>query len=50
MRAPAENQFQQNECADSVQVQLDLPDMLAALADRISGRLKQEGQKLLEKR
>jgi len=36
--------------ADSVQVQLDLPEMLAAIADRISARLKQEGQKLLEKR
>ena len=36
--------------ADSVQVQVDLPEMLAAIADRISTRLKQEGQKLLEKR
>jgi putative polyhydroxyalkanoate system protein len=36
--------------ADSVQVQLDLPEILAALAEKISGRLKQEGQKLLEKK
>ena len=36
--------------ADSVQIQLDLPEILAALADHISGRLKTEGQKLLEKK
>ena len=36
--------------ADSVQVQLDLPEMLAAIADRISARLKMEGRKLLEKK
>jgi hypothetical protein len=36
--------------ADSVRIQLDLPEILAALADHITGRLKQEGQKLLEKR
>lgn len=33
--------------ADSVQIQLDLPPLLAALADRITGKLKTEGQKLL---
>jgi hypothetical protein len=33
--------------ADSVQIQLDLPPLLAALADRITGKLKNEGQKLL---
>jgi hypothetical protein len=36
--------------ADSVDVQLDLPEMLAMIADRITGALKKEGQKLLEKR
>ena len=36
--------------ADSVQIQLDLPEMLAAIADKIAGRLKTEGQKLLEKK
>lgn len=36
--------------ADSVQIQLDLPEMLAAIADRITGRLKDAGQKLLEKK
>ncbi len=35
---------------DSVQVQLDLPVMLAAIADRIVGTLKSEGRKLLEKK
>jgi hypothetical protein len=35
---------------DSVQIELDLPDILAALADRISASLKTEGQKLLEKK
>ena len=35
---------------DSVQIQLDLPEMLALLADRIAGSLKKEGQKLLEKK
>jgi putative polyhydroxyalkanoate system protein len=35
---------------ESVQIQLDLPEILAALAERITGRLKQEGQKLLEKK
>ncbi len=36
--------------ADSVQIQLDLPEILAALADHITGRLHTEGQKLLEKK
>ena len=36
--------------ADSVEIQLDLPEMLAALADLITGRIQQEGQKLLEKK
>jgi Putative polyhydroxyalkanoic acid system protein (PHA_gran_rgn) len=35
--------------ADSVQIQIDLPEILAAIADRIAGALKKEGQKLLEK-
>jgi hypothetical protein len=35
---------------DSVQIQLDLPEILAAIADRISGKLQKEGQKLLEKK
>jgi hypothetical protein len=33
---------------DTVRIELDLPEMLAALADKITGRLKTEGQKLLE--
>jgi hypothetical protein len=36
--------------ADSVHLELDLPEILAALAERITGRLKTEGQKLLEKK
>jgi hypothetical protein len=36
--------------ADSVRVEIDLPEILAAIADKIAGRLKTEGQKLLEKR
>ena len=36
--------------ADSVRIELDLPEILAALADKIVGRLKTEGQKLLEKK
>lgn len=36
--------------ADSVEMQLDLPEMLAAIADLITGRIRQEGQKLLEKK
>lgn len=35
---------------DSVDIQLDLPEMLAALADKLIGKLKNEGQKLLEKK
>jgi hypothetical protein len=31
-------------------MQLDLPEMLAAIADLITGRIRQEGQKLLEKK
>lgn len=34
--------------ADAVLVQIELPDLLAAIADRISGRLRQTTQKLLE--
>ena len=36
--------------ADVVEIQLDLPEILAALAERITGRLQKEGQKLLEKK
>jgi hypothetical protein len=36
--------------ADAVEIQVDLPEILAAIADKISGRLKTEGQKLLEKK
>jgi hypothetical protein len=36
--------------AESVRIELDLPEMLAAIADKIVGRLKTEGQKLLEKK
>jgi hypothetical protein len=36
--------------ADAVQIELDLPEILAALAERISASLKTEGQKLLEKK
>jgi hypothetical protein len=35
---------------DAVQIEIDLPDMLAAIADKIKGTLKTEGQKLLEKK
>lgn len=35
---------------DAVRIEVDLPELLAALADRISGKLRQAGQKLLEKR
>ena len=35
---------------DAVQIQIDLPDMLASLAEKITGSLKTEGQKLLEKK
>lgn len=36
--------------ADSVQIQVDLPALLAALADRITGKLKNAAQLLLEKK
>ena len=36
--------------ADAVRVELDLPEILAAMADMITGRLQKEGQKLLEKK
>ena len=32
---------------ESVQIQLDLPEILAAIADRIAAKLKQEGQRVL---
>jgi hypothetical protein len=35
---------------NAVDIQLDLPEILAAIADRITGRLMTEGQKLLEKK
>jgi hypothetical protein len=35
---------------DSVQIQVDLPEILAAIAEKIAGKLKTEGQKLLEKK
>jgi hypothetical protein len=35
---------------NAVEIQLDLPDILAALAEKITGRLKIETQKLLEKK
>jgi putative polyhydroxyalkanoic acid system protein len=35
---------------DSVQIQLDLPPLLATIADRITGKLQNEGQKLLTKK
>jgi hypothetical protein len=33
--------------ADAVHIQLDLPEFLAAIAERITGRLQQETKKLL---
>jgi hypothetical protein len=36
--------------ADTVRIELDLPEMLAMVAERITGTLKREGQKLLEKK
>jgi hypothetical protein len=36
--------------ADAVHIQIDLPEILAAIADRIAGKLRSEGQKLLEKK
>lgn len=35
---------------DAVQIEIDLPDMLAAIADKVTGTLKAEAQKLLEKK
>lgn len=35
---------------NDVVMQVDLPEMLAALADRFRGQLQHEGQKLLEKK
>ena len=36
--------------ADAVDIEVDLPELLAAIADRIRSTLTKEGQKLLEKR
>jgi hypothetical protein len=36
--------------ADKVQIEIDLPEILAAIADRIKGALTKETQKLLEKK
>jgi hypothetical protein len=36
--------------SDSVDLELDLPEVLAAIADKIAGRVRAEGQKLLEKK
>jgi hypothetical protein len=36
--------------ADSVQIQLDLPPLLTSIADKILGRVRQEAQRLLEKK
>jgi putative polyhydroxyalkanoate system protein len=36
--------------ADTVRIELDLPEILAAMADIIRGRVQKEGQKLLEKK
>jgi hypothetical protein len=35
---------------DAVRIELDLPQILAAIADRITGRLQTEAQQLLEKK
>jgi hypothetical protein len=35
---------------DSVIIELDLPEILAALAEKLTGRLQAEGRKLLEKK
>ena len=35
---------------DALRIEVDLPEILAALADRIAGKLKTAGGKLLEKR
>ena len=36
--------------ADAVNIELDLPELLAVIANRIAGRMQQEGQLLLEKK
>lgn len=36
--------------ADSMRIEVDLPEILAALADRITGKLTETGRKLLEQR
>jgi putative polyhydroxyalkanoate system protein len=36
--------------ADAVRIELDLPTMLAMIAERVAGTLKKEGAKLLEKK
>ena len=41
---------QLNVLPDSVQIQVDLPELLAAIADRIKAGLTKETQKLLEKK
>ncbi|MBA4105207.1 MAG: hypothetical protein C0485_05565 [Pirellula sp.] len=33
---------------DAVRIEVDLPEILAGLAERIAGKLKNEGQKLLK--
>ena len=35
---------------DSLGIEIDLPEILAALADRIAGKLKETSRKLLEKK
>ncbi len=35
---------------DSIRIEVDLPNLLAGMADRIKGRLRREGQLLLEKK
>jgi hypothetical protein len=35
--------------ADSVQLEIDLPEILAVIAERLAQRVQQEGQKLLSK-
>lgn len=35
---------------DAVRMEIDLPEILAALADKISGKLRDAGRKLLEQR
>jgi hypothetical protein len=35
---------------DAMTIRVELPDMLAAIAERVSSALKREGQKLLERK